>query len=300
MFSGQFNARGKNVVVTGGSQGLGAELGRQMVVKGASSVVLIARTESKLKETVLNISKFREDEAQRVSYISADLADYDECLRAVSQLDSAPDIVFLCAGSSIPKLFMDLTPTELQNGVSINYNTSLYFTHAVMKLMTSETVDYERNLVFCSSVLGVFPFIGYGQYAPSKAAIRSLSDVLRHESEHYNIRVSCVYPGNFASEGYEEEEKTKPRITKEIEGASEAISVEKCADIVLWWLDRGYDTVYTDMIGWFLGCGMLGMGPRVFSPLQVLIALLLSIIGPIYIWITRRDIHNYFKSKKTD
>lgn len=300
MFAGHFDVNGKHVVVTGASQGLGAELGRQVILRGAASVVLIARTQRKLDGVVQNIKKFRLRDSQRVEYVSADLADYNECLRAVDALADSPDVVFLCAGSSVPKLFMDLTQKELEAGIAINYNTSLYFSHAAMKRMTCQNVPYKRKLVFCSSVLAVFPFIGYAQYAPSKAAIRALSDVLQHEGEHYGIDVACVYPGNFASEGYEEEEKTKPSITKDIEGASAAITVEKCADIILWWLDHGYSTVYTDMIGWFLGCGMLGMGPRVFGPLQVVVSLLLAIIAPVYMWITRRDIKNYFKATKSD
>ena len=297
MLSGQFNVKGKNVVITGGSQGLGAELGRQMVMKGASSVVLIARTQSKLAQVVENIKKFRLDEEQEVTYAVADLCNYDSCAQVVEQL-SKPDIVFLCAGSSIPKLLLDLTAEELQQGVSINYNTALFFTHAVLKLMSSQTVGHKRYLVYCSSILGIFPFIGYGQYAPAKAAIRSLSEVVRQEAAQYNIGVSCVYPGNFASEGFDEEEKTKPAITKQIEGPSDAITVEKCAEIILWWLDHGYEVVFTDMIGWFLSCGMLGMGPRVFGVLQVFVALLLSIVAPVYSIIMRRDIRNYFRTKR--
>ncbi|CDR43780.1 CYFA0S12e04258g1_1 [Cyberlindnera fabianii] len=299
MLSGQLSVKDKHVVITGGSQGLGAEMGRQLVLKGASSVTLIARTETKLKAVVNTIKEVRVSDKQVVSYIAADVSVYKECEDAVRSLEFAPDLVFLCAGSSIPKLLLDLTPKELEQGVAVNYNTALFFSHAVFKRMaTSPAVPYARHIVFCSSVLALYPFIGYGQYAPSKAAIRSLSDIMRHEGLPFNIKVACVYAGNFASEGFAEEEKTKPVITREIEGPSSPITVEKCAEIVLWWLDRGYQTIYTDMIGWFLGAGSLGFSPRVAGLLQIVVALLLAIIGPIYVLICERDIKKFFKKQQ--
>ncbi|KAH3667101.1 hypothetical protein WICMUC_005448 [Wickerhamomyces mucosus] len=293
LFSGQFDVVGKKIVITGGSQGLGAELGKQLIIRGAAKVSLIARTESKLKETVLEISSFKQNQNQIVDFLAADISSYESCSKIVDSLDEI-DVVFFCAGSSIPKLFLDLTPKELSNGVNINYNTALYFAHAALLKMKNKKVDHKRHFIFCSSVLAIYPFIGYGQYAPLKSALRSLADILRHETIPFNIKVHCVYPGNFASEGFIEEEKTKPEITKQIEGPSSPIPVEDCTKIVLWFLDRGYETIFTDVIGWILSCTTLGMSPRVLSIVQIFLSLVLNIIAPFYTLFTNYEIKNYF------
>lgn len=294
LFSNQFNAKDKNIVVTGGSQGLGAELAKQLIIRGASKVTIIARTESKLQSTVKAIEPFKVSETQVIEYAAGDLSDYNSCARIVESLDTI-DIVFFCAGSSIPKLFLDLTPRELSNGVNINYNTALNFSHAALSKMRHQSPGYTRHFIFCSSVLAIYPFIGYAQYAPLKAALRSLADVIRNETIPYNINVHTVFPGNFASEGFAEEEKTKPEITKQIEGPSNAVSVESCTNTVLWFLDRGYETIFTDVIGWILSCSMLGFSPKCFGLVQMILSIILSIVIPFYTLFTNFEIKSYFK-----
>ncbi|CAM9018309.1 hypothetical protein WICANDRAFT_65861 [Wickerhamomyces anomalus NRRL Y-366-8] len=295
---GHFKVEGKLVVVSGGSQGVGAEFARQVFSKGAS-VVIVSRTESKLKTVVDEISKFRVNDVQTVSYIAADISKYEESEKVFDQLDRSPDIVVCCAGSSTPKLFLDLSPRELESGISTNYNTAVNFAHAALKKMSLVNSADSRHLIFFSSVVAFFPFIGYGQYAPLKAAVRALADVLRQETLQYNIKVSSVFPGNFDSEGYVEENKTKPEITKNIEGSSYPISCEKCANIIIDSLDRGFETITTDFIGWVLTTISLGLSPRIFGPLQAILGFIIALIAPIISWFIDRDIKNYFKKQKS-
>jgi short-subunit dehydrogenase len=300
MLPGQFDVKGKTVVITGGSQGLGAQLAQQVFQRGAHHVVIMARTEANLKSTIAKIEQHRVNEEQKLEYRAVDLSCYEEAERALDGVE--PDVVLFCAGASVPKLFTDLTPEELKKGIDINLGTAANVAHIAFAKMCKAgkepAVNGSRHLVFCSSVLAVFPFIGYGQYAPSKAAIRALADVLRHEGAPFGIRVHTVFAGNFASEGFAVEEKTKPAITSTIEGASSAITVERCAQIVLWFLDHGYETIFTDVVGWVLYSGMLGFSPRVLAIPQAVLALLLALITPIYMVFVRRDVASYFNKSK--
>lgn len=56
-----------------------------------------------------------------------------------------------------------------------------------------------------------------------------LADSLRSELLLYGIKIHAYFPGTILSPGFEIEQKTKPRITKEIEGKVEALSCEDCA-----------------------------------------------------------------------
>lgn len=294
---GHFKVNGKLAVISGGSQGVGAEFARQLFSQGAS-VVIVSRTESKLASVVEEISKFRVNESQTVSYIAADISKYDEAAKVFDQLDAAPDIVVCCAGSSTPKLFLDLEPNELENGIATNYNTAVNFSHAALKKMSLANSKDPRHIVFFASIVALFPFIGYGQYAPLKAAVRALADILRQETLQYNIKVASVFAGNFESEGYIEENKTKPEITKIIEGSSYPISTEKCANIIINSLDRGYETITTDFIGWVLSTIALGFSPRIYGPLQAILGFIIALFAPIITWSINRDIKNYFKKRK--
>lgn len=299
-----FKPSGKTAVIVGASQGLGSEIALKLYQQNCS-VILVARTVANLKQQVARIeATVPKPESARVSYISGDLSKYAEAARIwdeIFETNADPEYIFCCAGSSIPKLFDDLTADDLANGIGTNYGTALNFIHAGFKRIKTANADTlfkdykKRHVVFFSSVLAFYQFIGYAQYGPMKSALMSLSIILRQELGPYNFRVSCVFPGNFQSEGYVQEELTKPEITKTIEGASFAIPAAECADIVLDKLSKGYDTITTDFIGWFLGCSVLGVLPRTWSVLQVLVSLILLIVAPLINWVVYRDIIKYFE-----
>ncbi|KAK9469136.1 hypothetical protein V1512DRAFT_202737 [Lipomyces arxii] len=299
MFFGRnkFDVEGRLVVISGASQGLGRALARLLFSKGAD-VVIVARREEPLKAAVKEIEKARVLEAQTISYVSADLSIASEATRVITTLDRVPDVLMCCAGASIPKLFTELTSEELLNGVSVNYMTALYLAHAGLKAMAATpSPTYPRHVVFFSSVVHFYSFIGYSQYAPSKSALRSLADCLRQECIPYNVKVAVVFAGNFESEGYEIENRTKPQITKQIEGASPVISADECARLIAKQLNNGQEMITTDFIGFFLSSSMLSFSPRINYFAQVLFAFVLAIIGPIVEASARRNIKKYYEKK---
>lgn len=295
-----FQPKGKCAIITGASQGLGAELARQLYLRGCT-VIIVARTEQKLKTVVEDIKKETVKEGSPDAlYIAADVSKYEKCVQVwekVKELNYDPDFVFCCAGSTVCKLFEDLSGQELEQGIEVNYMTALYFVHAGFKQVVSLEVRKKRHVVFFSSVVSFFTFAGYSQYAPLKSALESLSLSLRQEMGPYGYRVSCIFPGNFASEGYEEEQRTKPQITKDIEGPSKPISTTQCTNLVIDKLSKGYDTITTDFIGWFLGCSVLGMLPREWGFFQTIMSLILLIIAPIVNWVIYRDVEKFYKQR---
>lgn len=271
-----FNVNRKTVVISGASQGLGRQLAITLHARGANTI-LLARSAAKLSSLAekLNNDKIHNDQFATPYPIdlsvSAQVIKFGEYLTT----NSIPiDIVVCCAGSSIPKLFTDLSIAELDSGIDINYKTCLYILHTLIPhLKSSSPPTATKHIVILSSSVAFYSFIGYSQYAPLKSALKSLSDSLRHELKPFNIKVSTVFPGNFASEGYQEENLSKPTITAQIEGSSTPISVESCCDIILNQLNNGTTYVHTDFIGYVLNCFSLGFAPRNWWLLQIPLAL---------------------------
>ncbi|WLF78761.1 3-dehydrosphinganine reductase [Lodderomyces elongisporus] len=301
-----FSTDGKTALIIGASQGLGVEIAKKLYLENCS-VILVARTTKKLEaqsETIRKLPK-QATHTAKVTFFTCDVSEYDACRFLWKEMASQgfnPDIIMCCAGSSVPKLFGDLTAQDISSGIDINYKTAINVVHTGFKHFCVENDQIKpsewprRHIVLFGSVVGFFPFIGYAQYAPMKAAIDSLSIILRQELGPYNFRVSSVYPGNFQSEGFEEEQKTKPEITKKIEGPSYPIPGDKCAGIIIDCLKKGYDSVTTDTIGWLLGCGSLGVRPRQWGFFQVIIGFIFSIIEPIAMWVIGRDIQSSFNN----
>jgi 3-dehydrosphinganine reductase len=97
----------------------------------------------------------------------------------------------------------------------------------------------QRQIVFVSSLISFTVIPGYAGYAPSKAALRMLADTLREECVLYDIDVRCCFPANISTPGFEVEERTKPEITKKIEGTAATETPEAVATKIIDRLERG-------------------------------------------------------------
>lgn len=337
MLSGQFQLEDQIVLVTGGSQGLGRQFAYKYYHETKrTKIIVVSRSRDKLKSVVediegedtkepgicLNYNGQPLPEDRRIFYLPCDLSDFTSVqgmFNILIEHQLSPTVILSCVGGSIPKLFKDLTPKELELGIHQNYKSVVTLTHTFLQryqdlqsasITTSDQKleDYRCHIVLFSSEVSFFPFIGYGQYAPLKVAMKALVSILRQEilSPEFgkdHIRLSCVYPGNFHSEGYELEELTKPAITKEIEGPSSPISCNECCDKIIYWLNKGYDDVTTDAIGWILMAVDMGLNKNNNKSflywLQLLVGIFANlIIVPIYMLVCQWQINQYFKKSE--
>lgn len=331
----RYNLEDQVVLITGGSQGLGRQFAQKYYHETQNSkIIIVSRSKDKLTKAVSDIiatsdKKKKEESAvknkeqlirpskennsenvpveinekttasdiagNRIFYIPCDLSDYESVSKLFQNLttvDLLPTQVLSCAGGSTPKLFKDLSGEELENGVKMNYLSALYLAHEAAKEVPN------CHLILFSSVAAFFPFIGYSQYAPLKVSLKALVGILRHELP--NARISCVFPGNFQSEGFKLEEMTKPDITKTIEGPSFPISCEECCDKIVWWLNLGYDDITTDSIGWLLMSLDMGLNKHNNNSFLWICQLLVGtianlIIVPIYMIICSIQIRRWHK-----
>lgn len=123
---------------------------------------------------------------------------------------------------------------------------SAWTAHAVTKLWVKNRVS--GTLVFVSSFLGYTSFAGYSPYAPGKYALRGLADSLRSELQLYGIRVHLYMPAGILSPGYENEQKTKPAVTKKIEEGDTPIAPEKAAALLIRGIERGNYQITNDLV----------------------------------------------------
>lgn len=75
----------------------------------------------------------------------------------------------------------------------------------------------DGRIIMVSSTLGLMGMIGYSQYCPTKYAIRGLAECLRQEFLPYGIGISVYFVSTIHSPGFEQENRTKPSITKLLE-----------------------------------------------------------------------------------
>lgn len=163
------------------------------------------------------------------------------------------------------------------------YWTAANMAHAVLQkwLITvppsQQTKQPPRHLIFTCSTLAFVPIAGYGPYSPAKAAMRSLSDTLSQELEIYNgarryktrnpapaadVKVHTVFPMGILSPGFDNEEKTKPELTKTLEEADKPQTPTEVASIAIKALERGEYLITTMFVGHLMKGTALGSSPR--------------------------------------
>ncbi len=216
----------KNIIITGGSSGIGKALAIKLAEFGAN-VWIIARDEEK----ILTLKKEIIQGSNQISYYLANVIDYPKILEIsndFSKNNIKVDGLINAAGAA--------HPAELEN-------TDIQVFHQMMDLNYFGTVNtiqaFAQNMnegsfiVNISSMAGIIGVYGYSAYGASKFAVRGFTDVIRSELKSRNIHVSIVYPPNTDTPGLVHENKIKPEITKKIEGSANLMSPIKVAEEIL-------------------------------------------------------------------
>lgn len=186
--------------------------------------------------------------------VAADVSTFEGAQKALEAAAAAaggmqPDVVFCCAGGAKPGFFIEQTQLDFEAGFKTDYMTALATSHAAASLFV-RVAKRDAKIVLVSSTLGLTGMVGYAQYSPMKFAIRGLAECLRSELQLYSIDVHAYFPGTILSPGYQEENKTKPAITLELEGdgEKEGLTPKQCAEGLLKGVERGRFFITTDIL----------------------------------------------------
>lgn len=230
--------RGRHVIITGGSQGIGAAVAHEAFASGAR-VSLIARCEETLRSTAESIHS-------DVQFEVGDVADDESLTAAVRSLvlRSGPcDVMVCCAGVVLPGRFVDVPVGEFDQQWATNVRGSV----AAVKTVLSSMVERRSgHIVLISSTAGVLGVPGYTGYAATKFAIRGLADSLRYEVEPFGVRVSVLYPPDTDTPGFAAENLRKPPETAAISGRIRPLAAARVAAALLRGIERDKRNVTID------------------------------------------------------
>jgi uncharacterized protein len=183
------NLQGRNVVVTGASQGIGERLAHEFTTAGAH-VLVAARSEDRLAAIA---------RSHNGSFITVDLTDpvqvdgfVQQCLDRLGHID----VWVNNAGVDTSAAFTELDHATIRNVVRLNVEATMILTRDVARHMLRRG---SGHIVQVSSVAGVVPFPGLTAYAGTKAAITHFSESLRLELARTPIGITVVSPGPTAT-----------------------------------------------------------------------------------------------------
>jgi len=205
------NLKGKHVIVTGGSRGIGKSLAEQLVKHGAN-ITLIATRQPLLDQVKEELEQ--KGTSSKIQTFAVDLAsNYENVERIIQQAESqfGPiHILINCAGSAISRRFEETDAADFNKMLSVNYISAVYTTKAALSSMKT----HGGHIAFVSSVAGLVGVYGFSAYSASKFALVGFAQALYMELQPHDISVTVSYPPDTDTPGFAEENKTKPQETR--------------------------------------------------------------------------------------
>ena len=185
---------GRKVIITGASQGLGAEIARQYVNSGAS-VVLCSRTQRDLNAIKEDLEQDLK-ENQKIVVATCDVSKSNEVEAMISMsLDvlGHVDVLVNNAGVYGPLGMIDEVEwNEWKRAIEINLYGTACPSQIIFKHFRKRRYGKIINL---SGGGATSPLPRISAYAASKAAVVRLTETLALEGLDYNIDVNAVAPG---------------------------------------------------------------------------------------------------------
>ncbi len=185
--------KGRSVLVTGGSRGLGAALGAELARRGAR-VVLVARGGPALEETVQGIRKAGGEAHGLVADVGDKKAVYP-LVGAACALVGPVDVVVHNASTLGPIPLRELSETDCEDFASVLETNVLGPLRLTKAIVGSMVLRREGLVVGISSDAGVEAYSGWGAYGVSKAALDHLIRTWAVELRDSGVRFLSVDPG---------------------------------------------------------------------------------------------------------
>ena len=178
----------KNLLLTGGSRGLGLAVCRRMLADGWR-VVTVSR------KPTPELERLMEEAGGRLEYIACDLGAPGAVgeLSAKAGLLDGVDGFVANAAIGTEGLLTLLGEEAIRRTVEVNLTATMLLAREVVKGMLGS--GKAGSLVFISSVAARTGFSGLSVYAATKGAIVAFSKTLAREYGRKGIRSNCVLPG---------------------------------------------------------------------------------------------------------
>ncbi len=181
--------KGKTVVITGASSGIGAASALEFARRGAN-LVLVARTRKKLEAIESGAAKF----GIKTLVCQCDVSQNSQVQKMGEQvLDKfgAIDVLVNNAGFAIFGKVSELTIEQIESQMATNYFGMIYCTKRFLPAMLEKNSGHIVNV---ASVAASFGLPGIASYCASKFAMLGFSEGLKHELHGTNVGITVVSP----------------------------------------------------------------------------------------------------------
>ncbi len=200
--------KGKVVIITGASSGIGAATARALAKEGCK-LTLAARSADRLRALAQEIGPAALDIPTDVTNGS----DVEQMVAKTVAHFGRVDVMFANAGIYIPGQVAEGNPDDWANLMNVNIDGVLRCAYAVLPHMTAQK---SGDILVTSSISGFIDIHWEPIYSASKHAVQTFVHTLRRQVAADGIRVGAIAPGMVANElwGITEPEQIEEKIAE--------------------------------------------------------------------------------------
>lgn len=187
-----FNFQERNILVTGGSRGIGSAIVKLFCEAGAN----VAFNYNKNYRAASDLAKICSEYTGQIMFDECDVSDYQEAQRFADKVIKkfgSIDTLVNNAGIWEYAKINEMKVEEWRRTIQINLDSVYYFSHYIVKQMKEKKI--KGHIVNIASTAGQRGEAFYSHYAASKGAIISFTKSLAVELGPDHIYVNCVAPG---------------------------------------------------------------------------------------------------------
>ena len=187
---------GKNILVTGGSRGIGRSIVQVLIENGANVGFTFSSSESAAKEISSNLNS----SSNKCIAYKSDASKLNECEKLVdsflNDFDTI-DVLINNAGITKDNLLMRMSEDDFDKVIDVNLKSVFNMTKTCQRVFLK---NRKGSIINMSSVVGVKGNAGQSNYAASKSGIIGFSKSIAQEIGSRNIRCNVIAPGFIKTE----------------------------------------------------------------------------------------------------
>ena len=187
---------GKNILITGGSRGIGKSIVEVLFNSGANVGFTFSSSQSAANEIAKNLNS----SSQKCIAYKSDASKLEQCEKLVESFLNdfeTIDVLINNAGITKDNLLMRMSEDDFEKVMEVNLKSVFNMTKACQRVFLK---NRKGSIINMSSVVGVKGNAGQSNYAASKAGIIGFSKSIAQELGSRSIRCNVIAPGFIKTE----------------------------------------------------------------------------------------------------
>ncbi len=191
--------KGKNVLITGGSDGVGKELAKNMAGV-CGKITLIARGKEKLEKAKKELEQ--KSSETRIEISPMDIMDLGAMKNLVEKIyeEEQVDVFINCAGGThFYGLLEEMSHEDIEKIFTVNAKAPIHWLRELLPRMKHNKIksgEKRAHILLMSSRSGERPLPKLSVYGAAKGSVEKLVEAVRAEYAKYGIAFTLISPGS--------------------------------------------------------------------------------------------------------